>query len=77
MAQPSAIEIRKAIFSIDRNSAPGPDGFNAAFYQSYWHLISQDICTMVHQFFSSGVLEEGSNDTNLVLIPKPEGASKL
>ncbi|XP_057770938.1 uncharacterized protein LOC130990725 [Salvia miltiorrhiza] len=30
---PSAEDIRLSVFSMDRNSAPGPDGFNGAFFQ--------------------------------------------
>ncbi|XXG41080.1 hypothetical protein AAC387_Pa01g1625 [Persea americana] len=77
MEMPSGMEIRKATFSIDRNSAPSPDGFNAAFYQSYWHLLSPDIVRMVHAFFSTGHLDSKTNASNLILIHKKEGANKL
>jgi hypothetical protein len=28
-------EVRKAIFQIEHNKAPGPDGFPAEFYQTF------------------------------------------
>jgi hypothetical protein len=28
-------EIRKAVFQVEHNKAPGPDGFPAEFYQTF------------------------------------------
>jgi hypothetical protein len=33
-AEYSKEEVRKAIFQMEHNTAPGPDGFPAEFYQS-------------------------------------------
>ncbi|XXG68937.1 hypothetical protein AAC387_Pa06g1919 [Persea americana] len=32
-------EIKEAVFALKRNSSPGPDGFNGAFYTSAWGII--------------------------------------
>jgi hypothetical protein len=29
-------EVREAIFQMEHNKAPGPDGFSAEFYQVFW-----------------------------------------
>jgi hypothetical protein len=29
-------EVREAIFQMEHNKAPGPDGFPAEFYQVFW-----------------------------------------
>ncbi|KAJ0230083.1 hypothetical protein HA466_0311140 [Hirschfeldia incana] len=42
-AVPSDSEIKEAVKSINGNKAPGPDGFPATFYQSYWHIIGSDV----------------------------------
>lgn len=33
---PSDEKISNAIFSLNKDSAPGPDGFGAVFFQNYW-----------------------------------------
>ena len=35
-------EIKKALFSMDPDKAPGPDGFTAWFYVSCWDTIKRD-----------------------------------
>ena len=67
---PSALEIREAIFSIHADKAPGPDGFSASFYHSNWVEIGDEIVQEVREFFTSGVLPAGINDTHIRLIPK-------
>jgi hypothetical protein len=36
-------EVRKAIFEMKHNKAPGPDGFLAEFYQTFWDIIKVDL----------------------------------
>nr|GFD08641.1 RNA-directed DNA polymerase, eukaryota, reverse transcriptase zinc-binding domain protein [Tanacetum cinerariifolium] len=47
-------EIKQAIFLIDDNKAPGPDGFSAYFYKKAWDIIGNDICSAVQEFFLLG-----------------------
>ena len=70
IGQPSASEIREAVFSIHADKAPGLDGFSASFYHSNWDTIGPDIVTEVQGFFDSGVLPPRINETNIRLIPK-------
>ena len=32
-------EIKQVVFEMKHNSAPGPDGFPAEFFQNFWDLI--------------------------------------
>ena len=32
-------EVRKAVFLMEHNKAPGPDGLPAEFYQNFWEVI--------------------------------------
>jgi hypothetical protein len=42
MAPYSEEEIRKAVFQMEHNKAPGLDGFPAEFYHSFWDIIKHD-----------------------------------
>lgn len=48
---PSHEEITNAVFSLNKSSAPGPDGFGAIFFQTYWEIIKHDVFRAVLQFF--------------------------
>lgn len=50
--------------------ALGPDGLTGLFYQNHWHLISDDIFSMVQSFLSQGTFESELNRTHITLIPK-------
>lgn len=45
--RPSADEIREAVFQMNWDSAPGPDGFIGKFYQCFWYLIANDVCRCI------------------------------
>ena len=53
---PTLSEIRTAVFSINPDKAPGPDGFSASFYQTFWDIIGEDISRDIQGFFSTGTL---------------------
>ena len=74
---PSHDEIHNAIFSLNKNSAPGPDGFGAVFYQSFWQIIKQDVLNAVLQFFTTGWLLPYFNSNSLILIPKTDNADSV
>ena len=52
------------------NASPGPDGLNAAFYKSAWPWISNDIHTLVRDFYTSAFMHPEVNQTFIALIPK-------
>ncbi|KAK2369221.1 hypothetical protein QL285_082369 [Trifolium repens] len=39
---PSDAEIKSAIFSMNGDGAPGPDGFGGHFYQHFWDIVASD-----------------------------------
>nr|GEW18662.1 RNA-directed DNA polymerase, eukaryota, reverse transcriptase zinc-binding domain protein [Tanacetum cinerariifolium] len=63
-------EIKKAMFNITDNKAPGPDGFLAKFFKAAWHIVGSDVCSAVKEIFSSGKLLGELNGTIISLIPK-------
>lgn len=34
-------EVKQAIFQMEHNKAPGPDGFPAEFFQVFWEVIKK------------------------------------
>ncbi|KAG7578550.1 Zinc knuckle CX2CX4HX4C [Arabidopsis thaliana x Arabidopsis arenosa] len=67
---PTMEEIRFAVFGINPEKAPGPDGFSAGFYQSYWDILGEDLSKEIQSFFISGHLPNRLNETHVCLIPK-------
>ena len=63
-------EIKEAIFEMDKFKAPRPDGFGAASFQDYRHIVKEKVCTVVRSFFEEGKLLKQINHTLMALIPK-------
>lgn len=57
--------------------APGPDGFQAIFYQSQWSIVGDDFCHLIMEIFDEPRKDEEINDTLITLIPKVEPVTKL
>ncbi|CAA7040537.1 unnamed protein product [Microthlaspi erraticum] len=70
-------EVRDALFMMHPEKAPGPDGMTALFFQRSWHIVKEDITTMVNNFLTSGTFDERLNMTNICLIPKTERPTKM
>lgn len=49
---PSLEEVNSAVFSLNSDGAPGPDGFGGVFYQHFFSLIEKDVFNYVLQFFT-------------------------
>ncbi|XP_057775188.1 uncharacterized protein LOC130994172 [Salvia miltiorrhiza] len=71
-ATPNEEEITAAVFQMDSNSSPGPDGFSGKFYHHCWDIIKKDIWRAVTTFFDKSYLPLGCNANTLILIPKKE-----
>jgi hypothetical protein len=44
-------EIRKALFSMNNNSSPGPDGFGPAFFKRNWDLVKGNLLEALNNLF--------------------------
>jgi hypothetical protein len=65
-------ELKEAIFQMHPDKAPGPDGFNPAFYQHFWDLCGNDIFEAAKDWLDRGYFPSSLNETNICLIPKCE-----
>ncbi|CAN1844985.1 Transposon TX1 uncharacterized 149 kDa protein [Linum perenne] len=63
-------EFKEALFTMEANKAPGPDGFNPGFYQYFWDLIGDDIYEAGKGWLERGEIPVEAQDTNIVLLPK-------
>jgi hypothetical protein len=43
-------EVYNAIFQMEHNKSPGPDGFPAEFYQHFWGIIKYDLMALFESF---------------------------
>ena len=63
-------EISKAIFQMDRDKAPGPDGFTIVVFQDCWDVIKEDLVRVFAEFHRSGIINQSTNASFIVLLPK-------
>lgn len=70
-------EIREAIFSMEHNKAPGPDGFPVEFYQHFWEVIKGDLINMFHDLHSGDLPLFSLNFGVISLLPKTREANKI
>lgn len=66
----SEMEVKKAIFSIGGDKAPGEDGYTAFFFQKCWDEVAQEVCCMIREVWEGSFDLSQINKTLLVLIPK-------
>jgi hypothetical protein len=67
-------ETKQAIAEMNRNSAPGPDGFGPSFYKAAWSSIKPQVLDLLLQFQAGEVDLDRINRSYMVLIPKKAGA---
>ena len=70
-------EIRDAVFDMEHNKAPGPDGFLAEFYQQFWDVIKGDLMNMFHDLHKGDLLLFSLNFGVITLLPKTQEAYKI
>ncbi|KAL7591715.1 hypothetical protein Lser_V15G35619 [Lactuca serriola] len=70
-------EIKSALFDIEDDKAPGPDGFSAKIFKSMWDVIGNDLCQAVKEFFCNGRLLKEVNATVIALVPKIDTPGKV
>jgi len=70
-------EIRDAVFDMEHNKAPGPDGFLAEFYQQFWDVIKGDLMNMFHDLHKGDLPLFSLHFGVIMLLPKTQEASKI
>lgn len=70
-------EIKEALFDIDIDKAPGPDGYGSMFFKSSWSIVGKDFCCAIREFFINGKLLKQWNHASIALVPKSSHASSV
>ena len=74
---PSHEEIKAVVFSLNKDSAPVPDGFGAYFFQLYWNIVKEDVQYAVLEFFTTSWILPGFNANIISLLPKVDNAISI
>jgi hypothetical protein len=70
-------EIKMAIFDMEHNKAPGPDGFPAEFYQFFCEVVKPDLMSLFHEFHDRRLPIHSLNFGILTLLPKVTDAVRI
>ncbi|RVW25092.1 Transposon TX1 uncharacterized 149 kDa protein [Vitis vinifera] len=70
-------EISNAIFQLDRDKAPGPDGFTIAVFQECWDVIKEELVRVFAEFHRSGIINQSTNASFIVLLPKKSLSKRI
>jgi hypothetical protein len=73
----TAEEVKKAIMKMEKNRAPGPDGFPAEFYQKFWDILKSDLIAMFECFQRGELPLFHLKFGTIILLPKKENAIQI
>ena len=62
---------------MNRDKASGPDGFTIAVFQDCWDVIKEDLVRMFAKFHRSGIINQSTNASFIVLLPKKSMSKKI
>jgi hypothetical protein len=62
---------------MERNKAPGPDGFPAEFYQTFWETIKSDLLEMFSVLHAGQLELFCLNFGEIILLPKVNEAQRI
>ncbi|KAK6120349.1 hypothetical protein DH2020_045906 [Rehmannia glutinosa] len=66
----TAEEVKKAVFDLGPERAPGPDGMPGLFFQKFWKIVGGDVSRAVLAVLNEGAPLEEWNRTMITLLPK-------
>jgi len=58
-------EVRNAMNDLGKEKAPGPDGFNIAFFQHFWDAVKGKMMGFFIDFHARGIFQKSLNATFL------------
>jgi mannosylglycoprotein endo-beta-mannosidase len=70
-------EVCEAIMNMEKNKAPGPDGFPVEFYQTFWSILKDDVMKMFVNFQQGNLQLFKLNYGTIILLPEKENAIQI
>ncbi|KAK1557037.1 hypothetical protein Q3G72_016579 [Acer saccharum] len=70
-------EVKRAVFSIPKDSSPGADGFGSEFYMSCWDIVKDDVMDAAVDFFQGTPLSRFYSSSFIVLILKVDNPASF
>jgi hypothetical protein len=70
-------EVKDALDQMEENKAARPDKIPIEFYQSYWHIVKDDVVQLFDDFFNQKVNSSRVNYGVITLLPKIKDALKI
>ena len=70
-------EVQMAIFQLNKEKAPSPDGFTIVVYQECWDVIKEDLIRVFLEFHTKGVINQSTNATFIAMVPKKSQTFKI
>lgn len=70
-------EVLNSVKGMNSLKAPGPDGYQAFFYQQVWDVVGPTVITFALQALNEKQMPKGSAEALLVLIPKIDHPCKI
>ncbi|RVX22528.1 Transposon TX1 uncharacterized 149 kDa protein [Vitis vinifera] len=70
-------EVRMAVFQLNKEKTPDPDGFTIAVYQECWDVIKEDLMRVFFEFHTKGVINQSTNATFIAMVPKKSQTFKI
>jgi hypothetical protein len=66
-------KVLEVVKGMNKDKAPGPDGFSMAFFQDCWDVIKTDIMGVFSDFRAHSKFVKSLNASFIALIPKLMG----
>ena len=70
-------EVKMAVFYMEHNKAPGPDGFPTKFYQFFWEVVKPDLMNLFYEFHDGRLPIHSLNFGVITLLPKNADAARI
>ena len=70
-------EVKAAVWGLNSEGAPGPDGIPLLFYKECWDVVGPEVVSMMEEFHAGKWQMESLNKVYLVVLPKIAGAEHI